>query len=310
MGSNKSNKSMFYGEIHKSYLEDFLEELYESIDFDEWQEAFPSVSGYECFSPHNFEECEANPHAFRSDEQVIASELVKYPEFHNKMISIIAFIMDINKRSLMWELYDDEEYPGTTVANCGFGRNNNTAYQTCWAIREFPYTNHLLNHSSHSNPDQHPYAFPPANNQQVKFICPNILNADSNAVAKLQAKLRFMIENQGIEEVPSSTHFNAYSIRNNTENAQTTSNGIDGSVGQGTKNWVKALIKTYQDSLDENNANKVINIDSQNSETPDYAQLLINRICSTTQALSNNVLVDATFDWFNTINFDNISLNV
>ena len=218
-----------------------------------------------------------------------------------------AFLYQGNKLPLMLPCRCHN--PGTTTANCGFGNNNNTEYKTCWAVREFPYTDRLLNHSSHSNADQHSSDFPIANTELVKFICPNILNS-SNLRSKLQAKLRFMIENQGLGGLPESTHLNAYSMRNNVANGQSTNNGIDGDIGPTTKNWVKALIKTYQDSLGDNDANKTINIDSQGATMPDYAQLFINRVCGSTQVLSNNSLVDAAFDWFNGINFNNISLNV
>ena len=103
---------MFYGKINKSRLADFLEELDEMVAFHKWHDEIPLVVGYKPYLPVSFEEAEESPQTFRNNEQLLAYESAQYPELHEKMISIVNFIIHINKRRDMWALYDDEEYPG------------------------------------------------------------------------------------------------------------------------------------------------------------------------------------------------------
>jgi hypothetical protein len=90
-----------------------LEELYEGIDFHEWHEVIPSVAGYEPYVPASFEDAEQHPHIFRSNDQLLAYEAAKHTELHAKMITIVEFIIGVNKLHEMWQLFDGEKYPDT-----------------------------------------------------------------------------------------------------------------------------------------------------------------------------------------------------
>ncbi len=105
---------MFYGKITKIHLVNFLDDLWEGIDLKEWQEVIPSVVGHKPYLPESLEDAELHAETFRGNDQLLAYELVQYPELHDKMISIVNFIIHINKRRNMWALYDDEEYPGAS----------------------------------------------------------------------------------------------------------------------------------------------------------------------------------------------------
>ena len=110
---------MFFNKITKDRLKELLPEIYEGVDFHQWHEKFPSIVGYEPHLPHSFEDIEQYPDSFRSDDQVIAYEMVKYPEFHEQMVDTVRFVMEYNSAPDlgMWYSYDDEEYPGLSYAS-------------------------------------------------------------------------------------------------------------------------------------------------------------------------------------------------
>ncbi|MFV0538271.1 MAG: hypothetical protein ACK5M3_13025 [Dysgonomonas sp.] len=107
---------MFYGEIDKYRLVDFLEELYEDIGYNRWTETFPSVVGYESYLPVSFEDAERNANKFRGEEHIIAYEIVKHPDLQPRMVRIIEKVINVNEVSFMWKLYKGEEYPGVSFA--------------------------------------------------------------------------------------------------------------------------------------------------------------------------------------------------
>ncbi len=107
---------MFYGKIDKSRLRDFLEELDEMVAFHKWHDEIPLVVGYEPYLPISFKDAEQHAEIFRNNDQLLAYESAQYPELHNKMISIVKFIMDVNKCHEEWELFEEDgvEYPGAS----------------------------------------------------------------------------------------------------------------------------------------------------------------------------------------------------
>jgi len=107
---------MFYGKIDKNRLADFLEDVWEMIASDEWCEAIPLVVGHKPYLPVSFEDAEQHLQTFRGNDQLLAYESAKHTELHHEIISIVKFIIDVNKRHEMWKLHDDEEYPGISFA--------------------------------------------------------------------------------------------------------------------------------------------------------------------------------------------------
>ncbi len=105
---------MFYEKIDKKRLADYLRKLYKKIDFDLWYEVIPSVVGYEPYLPVSFEDAEQHAEIFRNNDQLLAYKSAQYPQLHAKMIEIVEFIMDVNKRHKMWVLFDGKTYVGTT----------------------------------------------------------------------------------------------------------------------------------------------------------------------------------------------------
>jgi hypothetical protein len=203
--------------------------------------------------------------------------------------------------------------PGTSVATgCTFSKKN--VLNKCWAVQEFPYTLEILDDASNQEEAQvndsqevkkieYPSGFPPAHADVVRFICPNILHNSADKTARLQAKLRLLIENQDqtVCVIPKSQHLRSLSYRSNSTKRRTTAEIINGTKNASTREWVVALLKTYQLTLAANNANKNLTI-TGTSEATSHAERFINRYVNGTA--SNDQFIEAAYAWFNNIDFN------
>ena len=190
------------------------------------------------------------------------------------------------------------------INNCTFSnltlrtarRENLLVPSRCWAIREYPYSQGLLDRSSNNHRAHQPIEMY-MENEIKRFICPHVFTSPNPPlIMQLHAKLRFVFENAGIVRgIPNNQRLINFRIDVTARN-----NGIANRIDDTTRNWVQAIFQAYQEVV-LGNTDPAITRETE--EGREHIELFIRRYITPQHPASGNALVDLVFDWFQNFNY-------